>query len=268
MACACLVSTSDLTTAAASGPLAAIHPPDFWETEAWNAGLLGGIEGLGAAGRANPGVLPEIDPLVQAAHSWVVHQGFWTTYATYRDARLQAKSDTWDGSWQPETADRLLLAPFNWRNYDHTIVLIALGGVIALGAIGAAAYCAQPGFAPPRPGLLTENLGLGLVSSFDGGVTEEARFRGTIYEELKYTLGLWPARLVDMSFFTLAHVPAELDLPINVILEGAAVRALFALTAEVAYDQGGLPEAVALHVVWDLALFSVGALTGTTPFAV
>jgi hypothetical protein len=36
--------------------------------------------------------------------------------------------------------------------------------------------------------------------------------------------------------------------------------------AEEAYDQGGLPESVALHALWDAVAFLFAALTGTHAF--
>jgi hypothetical protein len=59
--------------------------------------------------------------------------------------------------------------------------------------------------------------------------TEEALFRGVFYEELKLSVGPWPARVIDST----AEIVVQL--------------AAFGLIAEMAYDQGGLPESVALH---------------------
>jgi membrane protease YdiL (CAAX protease family) len=105
------------------------------------------------------------------------------------------------------------------------------------------------------------------VLSLDAGVTEEAFFRGLLYEELEASLPRRAARATDITLFTLAHVPGQLENRDSgeLIAAGLVSRALAALLFEVAYDEGGLPESVALHAIWDTLVFVEAALTNGHP---
>jgi hypothetical protein len=192
-----------------------------------------------------------------------LHQGVYAAYATYRDARTNGSADAWRDKWRPWTADELIVAPVQPKNYRR-IVLASLGAELALLGLVTGTYYWR-GEATPRTA--GRDIALGAALSLDAGVTEEALFRGFFYEELKLALSRLPAQIIDMAVFTGAHVPGEIQMGASEqeIVTGLAARALFAYLAEIAYDQGGLPESVTLHAVWDTLAFTTAALTGTHP---
>ena len=248
------------TEAAADVPLLTVSPAD----------------GLGVGGVQLAGIASTISLRYAAAHNASfrpyfltvdnisAHIALWGTYATYRDMRLRGTSDAWKDEWHPSFASELLVAPFQGANLKHPIVyvpLLALTGVEA--TLGAAMHSSETFRAGPA---LRDSMN-GVALSFSAGVTEEALFRGVFYEELQISLGRWPARIIDSTAFSLWHVPGELGVQSTTsIVEGTVVRAGLSILFETAYDQGGLPEAVALHALWDSSSFIFAAVTGKQVF--
>jgi membrane protease YdiL (CAAX protease family) len=91
------------------------------------------------------------------------------------------------------------------------------------------------------------------------GLGEESLYRGVYYEELKQDLGIWPARIIDATYFTVSHYPqqyeslAAKDAP-DVLLN-FALSCGQALWFQLAYEWGGLRAAVAAHTWSDIVLF-------------
>jgi membrane protease YdiL (CAAX protease family) len=248
--------------AAASAPLAVVSPADGLGVGSLQ---LGSIAAAGALRDGARNVSSTYTPYWNLAESFSLHMALYATYATYRDARMRGSSEAWQDSWQPWTADQLIIAPFQPKNLGHPIVYVPLlvqGGLLGLSA---AATLAKGTRVEAGPTARDAALGVGL--SFDAGVTEEALFRGFFYEEMKLSLGRWPARILDMTAFSAAHVPGEVSLGYSgeEIARGLAARAILGLLLDIAYDEGGLPESVALHSLWDTTAMVVAAVTQTHP---
>jgi membrane protease YdiL (CAAX protease family) len=248
------------TETAADVPLLAVSPAD---------GL--GVGGLQLAGIASAVSLryaaarnATFRPYFLAVDNISAHIALWGTYATYRDMRLQGGSDAWNDDWHPSFASELLVAPFLGANLKHPIVYVPLLALTGLEAtIGLAAHSSETFRAGPA---LRDSMN-GVALSFSAGVTEEALFRGVFYEELQISLGRWPARIIDSTAFSLWHIPGELGVQsTSLIVGGTVVRAGLSVLFETAYDQGGLPEAVALHALWDSSCFIFAAVTGKPVF--
>jgi hypothetical protein len=243
----------------ASAPLAAVSPIDGLEVGGLDVGLIGASLEL----RRERAINNDYSPYWSAAEVLALHQGIYAAYATYRDARVGGSSDAWNDNWRPWTADELVVAPLQPKNY-RPVGLISLGAEVGLLSISGVSHFASGGTLPRTAG---RDIALGMPLAFDAGVTEEALFRGFLYEELKLSLGRGWARPIDMALFSAAHVPGELASGESAVTIGAGLvsRAVFALLAEIAYDEGGLPESVALHSMWDSFAFVLAAVTGLHP---
>jgi membrane protease YdiL (CAAX protease family) len=209
----------------------------------------------------------DFTPYWQAAGTLSFHLSMYAAYATYREGRVRGESSAWNDRWRPWTAQELIASPVQWRNLAHPIVLWPLGlEVLVLGGLTALEFSPTP----LRAGPTVRDIGLGVLTSLDAGVTEEALFRGFFYEELKQSLAPFAAHLVDMSAFALAHVPGELEEGITglVLVENVASRLGIAYLLELAYDEGGLVESVPLHALWDVVAETTDVLRGRPTFGV
>jgi membrane protease YdiL (CAAX protease family) len=246
------------TEVAASVPLVFVSPLDAVEVGGVQIGMAGGAIALRDL-RANDS---RVTPYFVVAELLSLHQAIYAAYATYRDARAAGASDAWKDGWRPWSAGELLVAPLHLGCFRRPIVGVSLS--IQLGFVGLAtsAYLATK----PVASTAARDSLLGLPIALSAGVTEEALFRGFLYEELKLSLGRWPAHFIDMTLFTLAHVPGEVGLPDSQIATGLVSRALVGLLLGLAYDDGGLPESVMLHTLWDAVTLTYAGLTGQHSF--
>jgi membrane protease YdiL (CAAX protease family) len=245
----------------ASAPLFGIDMGDAVGVAGVQTALIGGAIGARAAGAAYDFTAR---PYWLALEGLSLHQAVWATWATYRDARVQGLAGEWSASskWAPLTGDQLVVAPLVPKNIARKAVYIPVSIVWGMGVLGAVGYLEKT----PVSRTAARDALLGAVLSWDAGVTEEAMFRGFFYEELRMSLGPWPAHLLNAAAFAGAHVPGDLDRSGQDIAIGIAARSIFSVIADVAYDEGGLAASTALHALWDLALFEAGALIGQGPF--
>ncbi len=246
------------TATLAAVPIAVVSPLDAVEVGDWTVAFSAADLALRYNGARDQ--FSNLNPYWGLTDTLVLHHGLYAPYVAYRDARAEGSSDIWDDAWRPYTADELIAAPFHWTNINHPVVWAGVSANAGITGIIVGAQLGTKSSALASPAFIARNMAIGTVSSWDAGVTEDPLFRGFFYEELQLALGRWPARAIDMSLFTLAHVPGELgDSPV-VILSGVADRAASGLLFEIAYDQGGLPESVAFHVLWDTASDLITAL--------
>ena len=247
------------TEALASAPLMAVNLRDAAGVGGLQLGLIGGT--LASARAGAPAIY------VASLDDFAFHQGLYATYATYRDARAAGLDNAWSTGrpWEPVSGDQMILAPLQARNLSRPLVWIPTTVAVGIGGVAATRFLLHS----PIPSTAARDALLAAPTAWYAGVGEEGIFRGFIYEELQTSIGRWPARFVDMVLFTAAHVPGELATgdPAQYIAIGLATRAAFALLADMAYDQGGLRESIALHVLWDFALMELSALTGKTAFS-
>ena len=250
------------TSLAAGVPLYFVAPGDAGAISATQVGAIGGTIGLRYGKDRNS----TFEPYWTAVDNISIHLGLYATYATYRDARVQGRSDAWNDGWRPWTADEMITAPVRPKNLARPIVFVPL----IIGAAGATVVAAsrQANHTGERAGPATRDALLDTALGLDAGVTEEAFFRGVFFEELKLSLGRWPASVVDSVAFAMWHVPGELGANSTAeIVRGAFLRSGFSLLAEEAYLEGGLPASIALHALWDCVLGVGDAIAGNNFFA-
>lgn len=250
---------------ASPAPLLASDDGDYAINGGAQAVFVGSSIGFRAGARSDS----SLRSLWATSEELSLHQAFYSAYASYRDARARGTAVSWNDSWRPWTADELVLAPVQPRNLKHPIVFASLsaeGGL--LGTLVGLNYVVGAPLHPTSSRSFARDLALGTVLAWDAGMTEEAFFRGFYYEELRLSLGKWPARVVDTTTFTLAHVPGELSQNVraSTIYLGLLTRAVGGLLFEMAYDEGGLPASVALHALWDVIAFTASTSLGQGPF--
>jgi membrane protease YdiL (CAAX protease family) len=248
----------------ASVPVAVASPVDALQIGDWAAALSTVDLGLRYDGARISS--SSLNPWWTTTEGFIIHQGIYAGYAAYRDARVAGGSSAWNDSWRPYAADDLVVAPFHWANLNHPVVWAGVSADAAItGAVVGVELGTRANPVASRTAVV-RSIGLGTLTSWDAGVTEDPLFRGFFYEELQLSLGRWPARAIDMSLFTLAHIPGELDNQSTItILAGAADRAAAGLLFEIAYDQGGLLESVAFHALWDTVDNLITSFVGTPP---
>jgi membrane protease YdiL (CAAX protease family) len=243
----------------AAVPLAFVSPVDAGEVAGGAAAFYGPAIGLRYEGAEQSASV--LSSTWQTLESLGLHQGLYAAYATYRDARARGCSTDWDDAWRPYSASELIVAPFHARNLNHPVVIATLSVAAGLSGLNLAGELGTHHVG--GAGFVARDAALGLATSFDAGVTEDALFRGFYYEEMQLSLGRWPARALDMTLFTLAHVPGEIGADTtSQIAFGLGTRAVGALMMEIAYDEGGLDESVALHSLYDSILAVTDAFVG------
>ena len=92
---------------------------------------------------------------------------------------------------------------------------------------------------------------MSLISSIFTGIGEEAYHRGVIYEDLKHRWGLPVAMAGDIVYFGGVHLPQDLAAgqPPGRILANFLFKGVVGgLSNQWAYERGGLPMSVTLHV--------------------
>lgn len=90
-------------------------------------------------------------------------------------------------------------------------------------------------------------------------IGEEALYRGVLYQQLKDSSGIIPARAADMIIFPLIHLSTDLrnGFDSKIILFNFMYRSLMTLCFDIAYDQGGLPLSSAVHMWSDVMLLTM-----------
>jgi len=251
------------TETLAAVPIAVASPVDALEVGDWTAALAEGSLAFRYNGASSSS--SALNPYWAATESLGLHHGFFAGYVAYRDARVEGTSSVWDDAWRPYTAAEIVTSPLHWSNINHPVVWAGVSADAGIEGIVVGVELATKAAPRATPSAVARNLALGTMTSWDSGVTEDPLFRGFFYEELQLSLGRWPARAIDMSLFTLAHVPGEIGQSPVVILAGVADRAASGLLFEIAYDQGGLLESAAFHVLFDIADNIVTSFVGTSP---
>jgi membrane protease YdiL (CAAX protease family) len=249
------------TEISASAPLFAFSDEQALAIGGVQIGEVGATRALHEATRSNT----DFAPYWGLASTFSFHQSMYAAYATYREGRVRGASPAWNDGWRPWTAQELIVSPVQWHNVNHPIVLWSVG-LETLALAGLTALDFSP--TPLRAGPTVRDIGLGVLTSIDAGVTEEALFRGFFYEELKQSLPRLAAHLIDMSAFALAHVPGELEAGANTfaLAESTAARFAISYVLERAYDEGGLVESVPLHALWDIVAETTDVLRGGSTF--
>ncbi|MBN1646406.1 MAG: CPBP family intramembrane metalloprotease [Spirochaetales bacterium] len=191
---------------------------------------------------------------------------FWSYYRGYFKARQKAKpgiypyeledlsfselfASPWNGDvlrmpsvWVPVVSYAVFLAGVNylynqWENAVWNTDHAYIGSMEVPILLGLAA-----------------TLAVDAVTYTFTGVGEEALFRGVGYEELKISIGIVPAKIIDSALFSAVHIPQEIqaDLDLTSILLNFSLRSAITLGLQWAYDKGGLKASVAQHMWIDV----------------
>ncbi|HAW85393.1 MAG: hypothetical protein A2087_06940 [Spirochaetes bacterium GWD1_61_31] len=208
----------------------------------------------------------------------------WSYYQGYATARLAARPEAYSQVFRPASLGELLAAPYNpavlrlpavWLPAALTSAAIIANNI--LGGSDEAIWTTGKTFigqteVPLVVGLLATTA-IAMLNMGFTGIGEEALFRGIAYEEMKLSVGLWPARALDAALFAAAHVPQEViaESTLGNIALLFAFRSVVTLGLQWAYDTGGLPASVAQHVWIDIIsnltsfLFSAGVADASAP---
>jgi len=86
------------------------------------------------------------------------------------------------------------------------------------------------------------------------GIGEEAVFRGIGYEEMKVSMGVWPAKLIDALVFPAAHTPQYIlsGYDTSTILLTFGVQSGITFLLQWINDKGGLRDSMAAHMWIDV----------------
>ena len=100
------------------------------------------------------------------------------------------------------------------------------------------------------------------------GIGEEALFRGTGYEEMKVSLGIIPAKIIDAVVFPGVHVPQAINAGydwLTILLTTGLYQSGVTFLLQWIYDQGGLKDSIATHAWFDIISYTLAYLftTGT-----
>lgn len=290
-------SSSETQYAVYSGTIISAHLPMYFVD--WQQGLLfSGLTGLTLAADHYYGE-NKGDPFFNSfIGSYPLEVNLYSTYAMYATTRPRVApseyNQNWrksglrtlidqvfpckhnDGTWRPYNLGELLLAPVSWDNLSDFFVwypgLVGLLVPMIAGDHDKAIWStgkAYIGRQQMAPGLAIPLMALFFfLESTIIGVTEEAHFRGFIYEEIGSGAGHWWAKAVDMIYFPAVHVPGEMstDLTGGEIALNFLRRSLLTFFIDISYDRGGLRRSVAMHTWIDFSLlFSYWLLKAGEP---
>jgi membrane protease YdiL (CAAX protease family) len=90
-------------------------------------------------------------------------------------------------------------------------------------------------------------------------IGEESLYRGVLYQQIKDSSGVIPARAADMLIFPLIHLSTDLKngFDNNILIFNFIYRSLMTLCFDIAYDKGGLPLSSAVHMWSDVMLLTM-----------
>lgn len=231
------------------------------------------------------------DIFADLTYTGMMQTAFFSTYLAYRAGRVNAKegiyTDEWRReslgtvlnqyldpeaevySWRPYNLFELAIAPFDPANLtDPMIYILPIAGIIgqlilqphdeAIWTTGRA-YIGMHEVSPAA-GISAMAL-VFLLESVIIAVTEEAHFRGFIYEDAGSNYGDIAAKVIDGLYFPLVHLPTDIfyvQYDALSVLRNFVSRAVLTVYLDVLYDKAGLPRSVAAHfwIDWPLLLIN------------
>ncbi len=187
---------------------------------------------------------------------------YWSYYQGYVKARNMAQPGIYNKNYETFTFKDLMKAPYNTNTLAQPSVWVPIA-IYTSGLVGM--YYLDNGFSdsvwntgkayigqsqvPIMVGLIS-TLALSCITYGFTSVGEESLFRGVGYEEMKCSIGIVPAKLIDSLGFSACHIPQEMQkgLSSSTIIFDYGIRALLGLGLQWAYDDGGLKYSVAQHL--------------------
>ncbi|MBN2736145.1 MAG: CPBP family intramembrane metalloprotease [Spirochaetales bacterium] len=218
------------------------------------------------------------------------HLAMFSTYTAYRVNRLKADPELYSKNWRDESILNnwisridflkdfqrstqwqdysfldLSLATLNPENFLDPMILPIFIGFFIPFFQNSHDYAfwnqnrAFVGTLKLDPLIATPLMGIFfLFESIIIAVTEEAHFRGFIYEEMGSNFGSGMAKIFDSIYFPSIHIPTDLLLSQYDLKQSALhflQRSALTLYLDFLYDRGGLPLSTTAHMLIDFTLF-------------
>ena len=195
------------------------------------------------------------------------HLGMWSSYRAYALARVHTKESGYSEQYQNYSFGELFAAPYGPEQLSRLSFWAPLAGYtlgsvgLDLAATGGANSVFRTGVSyigatkiPILVGLLSTAVLSALTYDFVA-IGEEGLSRDLEYKELQITLGRVPASIINAITFPAIHVPQEIQAGYSAgqMLIDFAYRAAATVGLQWAYNDGGLPNAVAAHMWMDTA---------------
>ncbi|HUX20883.1 MAG TPA: CPBP family glutamic-type intramembrane protease, partial [Spirochaetia bacterium] len=207
----------------------------------------------------------------------------WSSYEAYALSRADMTGSEYSGRYENYTFGELFAAPFQGEHLSRSSFWVPLAAMAAanigldLAADGGRSSVFATGRSyigsrevPILVGFLSTAV-LSAVTYDFVGIGEEAISRDLEYKELSIGLGVIPAKIINGITFPALHIPQEVRAGYGAgqILVDFAYRSAATLGLQWAYDRGGLPDAVALHMWIDTftSLIDFLLLSGTPAVA-
>lgn len=199
----------------------------------------------------------------------------WAYYDGYQKARMNCINYKYANSINQLKFEELAFAPWKKENVTRPSVWVpVLAATIVSTAVhlltnngsnnaiweNGEAYLGEQKV--PIPIGILSIIGISLINNTFTAIGEEAVFRGIGYEEFKYTMGDFPALMLDSVLFSAMHVPSEVQKgdSLKTILMNSSFRMGITLGLDYAYDDGGLEASVAEHMWIDMFLHLISYL--------
>jgi membrane protease YdiL (CAAX protease family) len=228
-------------------------------------GIQLGLEGLYFGNKLAFGSNALSPVLFNFAHKY----SMFSTYSTYADLRSRTENPRYAAFGRYSFLE-LASAPFDPECYADWAVLGYVGSIALVTGIemlkadkANAVWTRGTSYVGSSEYPIWAGAALMLLLQVPNfvmtGIGEESFYRGTLYEELSYRLGEWPARLIDSFYFTVSHYPQRWDqiiaeAPAEILLN-LGLSMLQGMWFQFIYDRKGLRSAVATHAAVDIIGF-------------
>ncbi|OHD54866.1 MAG: hypothetical protein A2Y33_15945 [Spirochaetes bacterium GWF1_51_8] len=256
---------------------------------------MGGLVGIERALDSMPDALL----LGQFAYNWIMEAAFYSSYVAYFNARAHAAQGIYNDKWREELGDaadfmmlgennpldttwkaygfgELFTAPLDGRHYnDMMMLLLPVAGVIgplvmyshkdAMWTTGKS-YLGQ--WEVPAYVSIPVMLAFFYLESTIISISEEALFRGFLFEDVGATSGLANAAILDCTLFPAVHVPQEIEMGLSggTIALNFLRRSVLTFYLDLLYLRGGLTHSVTAHMLIDFSqLFTLWLMNAGAP---
>lgn len=200
-------------------------------------------------------------PALELTAATLSATSFYSTYASYRDARRCNGSFQYSYKMPTDSLADLTLAPFKWNIIKKPEVWGGMLGFLAAGtAIG---YFLYPDEAKIR--IHSASTATPPIIALPVGLGEEAFFRGFLQSSISEISNPLAGTIVSSLIFGAAHINNGDGIPSSERWRYYAfslpfITAVGAYCGWLTHENRSLQESVALHTWYDFILFALGAL--------